>query len=132
MIKHIASIVLAGAFALALCSCAQVVSDINAVTGALSSPAANQAAANLKAGAAAVACTVASVDQVIQEVENDVGVPSKYAAVIKRDTKTVYVVSAAACAYFGGTSAGPVTVPTNAPAPIVPTAATAAAKPATS
>ena len=121
MIKHVASIVLAGAFALALCSCAQVVSDINSLTGALSSPAANQAAANLKAGAAAVACTVASVDQVVQEVENDVGVPSKYAAVIKRDTKTVYVVSEAACAYFGGTYAGTVTVPSTAPAAVTPT-----------
>jgi len=122
--KFFASLVLAGAFALALsaCSVTTAVNDINSLTGALSSPAANQAAANLKAGAQAVACTVADVDIVAQEIELNVTVPKAYAVAIKRDTTSIYVVSTAACAFFGGTAIGTQTVPASAPAPIVPVA----------
>jgi len=120
--KYLASIVLAGAFALALGACSQVVSGINDVTAALSSPAANQAAANLKAGAAAVACTVADVDTVAQQIELNVTVPKAYAVAIKRDTNSIWVVSNAACAFFGGTSIGTEKVPATAPAAITPVA----------
>jgi len=113
---------LAGALALAVAlgGCATIIDDINKTTAALSSPAANQAAANLKAGAAAVMCAVANVASVIKQIETDATIPSKYAAVIVRDTKTVYAVSSDACAFFGGTSQGAVTVPAGAGTPVVP------------
>ncbi len=118
------AVVSALAFSLAGCNgVTTLTNDINAVTGALSSPAANQAAANLRAGAQAIACSVANVAALVKQIESGVQIPSKYAVAIVRDTNTVYVVSTDACAFFGGQSLGPEVVPANAPAAVVPTKA---------
>lgn len=85
-----------------LCGCAQVASGINQVNGALTSPAANQAVANLKAGAQAIVCSIANISAVATQINADVKAGS---AVIK-DTQTVYVVSSDVCKALGGTVTG--------------------------
>lgn len=102
------------ALAIALAGCSSVttaVNDINAFTGALSSPSANQAAANLKAGAEALVCQVADVSALAGEIEKQ-GLGSK---VLVKDTTDLYTASSAVCAALGGSALpGTVTVPASA------------------
>jgi PBP1b-binding outer membrane lipoprotein LpoB len=92
---------------LALSGCSQVVSDINSVTGALSSPQATQAAANLKAGATALICDVGSVADLTAAIEAQV----KAGKAAIRDSENVYVIAGSVCSTLGGTVVGPVIVP---------------------
>jgi hypothetical protein len=112
---------IAAVAAFALAGCAQIGADfaagaksvstgINEVSGALSSPAATQAAANLQAGATAIACDVSSASAVWTKINAAV----KAGQAITRDAQTVYAVSAILCQSFGGTARGPETVPANA------------------
>jgi hypothetical protein len=113
------------AVALALSGCqstvSTIVSDINAVSGALSSSQTTQAAANLKAGAQAIVCDVSGVASLAQTIEKQ-GLGGK---VLAKDTTDVYTVSSAVCSTLGGASVGAATVPATA-TPVV--AAPAAAK----
>lgn len=81
--------------------------DINSITASLSTPAATQAAANLKAGATALLCTISNVSAVAQGLNAQV----KAGTVMVRDTNTVYIVSSTLCASLGGTVTGSATVP---------------------
>ncbi|HEY1453763.1 MAG TPA: hypothetical protein VGF57_09910 [Roseiarcus sp.] len=114
-----------GSVCLAGCSSTTgLVSGINAVAGALSSPTATQAAANLQAGAKAIVCDVSGVASLAQSIEKQ-GVGSK---VMAKDTSDVYAASSAVCAALGGSAVpGTVTVPASA-TPVV--AAAAATTPA--
>ena len=106
---------LAAACALALsgCNTAGVVSDINAVSGALTSPQSQQALANLKAGSTAIICGVASVAQ----LGSKLSIPGHNGQVLIADAQTLYTDTAATCAFLGGTPGALGTVPTTAVAP---------------
>jgi len=86
---------------------ASVASGVNAVSGALSSPAATQAAANLKAGAAAIACDVSSASTVWTQINAAIAAGKA----ITRDAQTIYAVSSILCTSLGGTVLGPEVVP---------------------
>jgi uncharacterized protein YceK len=95
---------------LALSGCSSVVSGINSVTGALSSPAANQAAANLTAGAIALVCNIQSIASLATVVET--GIANGSIATINPNsglaqtydiTNTVLTVSSAVCTSLKGT-----------------------------
>lgn len=87
---------------LGLAGCSQVVSGINSVTGALTSPAANKAAANLKTGTTALVCFVGGVSALTNNIASQVNAG---AALIK-DSTEVYVISSNICAALGGTVTG--------------------------
>jgi hypothetical protein len=91
-----------------LAGCAQLTPDINDVTAALSSPAANQAAANLTAGAQAIACDFSAVANATEQIAAAVK-----AGGLQRDAQTALVVSNIACTALGGTPLGTVTVPSS-------------------
>ncbi|MGD1035903.1 MAG: hypothetical protein ABR878_01665 [Roseiarcus sp.] len=103
-------LVLSCALALGLAGCASAVntavSDINSLTGALSSPAATQAAANLKAGAKALACDVSGASALADQIAAAV----KAGTAVIRDASSVYVVSSDVCAALGGAPIGPAIV----------------------
>ena len=125
--KPIPIVSLALAAALAGCSStgSSVVNAVNSVTGALSSPSANQAAANLKAGALAIVCHVADVSAIAGQIEQQ-GLGSK---VLAKDTTDVYAASSAVCAALGGSAVpGVVTVPVSATPVAAAASATGAAK----
>ena len=65
-------LLIALALAASLAGCAQIASGINAVNGALTSPAANQAVANLKSGSQAILCAVANTAAVAGALEQAV------------------------------------------------------------
>jgi hypothetical protein len=79
-----------------------LVSGINSVTAALSSPAANQAAANLKVGATAFVCAVGSVSGIATQLNTQL----KAGSALIRDSTDVYVVSSTLCTALGGNVAG--------------------------
>lgn len=95
------------------CSVTDVACNLNADAGALSSPAANQAVANIKAGAKAIVCAVPSVAQIADQIAQQ----TKAGQVAIKDAQTVYAVSSTVCAALGGTSTGTATVPASAIAP---------------
>lgn len=86
---------------------ASVASGVNAVAGALSSPAATQAAANLQAGATAIACDVSSASAVWTQINAAIAAGKA----ITRDAQTIYAVSSILCTSLGGTVLGPEVVP---------------------
>ena len=90
-----------------LSGCAQIANGINQVNGALTSPAANQAIANLKVGSQALLCALANASAIAGPLETAVN--SGQAAV--KDTQDVYVVSATLCAALGGSVIATVTIP---------------------
>jgi hypothetical protein len=106
-------LIIAMPLVLGLAGCANgvnaIATDINTLTGALSSPAATQAAANLKAGAQAVLCDISSAANVGVQLAQAV---SAKQAIIK-DAQTVYVVSSTLCAALGGNTIGTAVVPTS-------------------
>jgi hypothetical protein len=112
------NLLLASVFALSLSGCANgiptVVNDINAVTAALSSPAATQATANLKAGSQAIACAVGDISQLVGNVAVAVGGSGPGNAVLIRDAASVYVASATVCTTLGGSVIAVETVPAGA------------------
>ena len=85
----------------ALAGCAEVTSGINSVTAALSTPAATQAAANIKSVTLSFTCTVANVSAVESQIASLV---STSQAAIK-DSQTVCLASSALCDALGGTAA---------------------------
>jgi len=91
---------------IALSGCS-VTSGINSITGALTSPAANQAVANLKAGSQAVLCTIAGLANETNAVATAVN--AKQAIIV--DSQTAYVISGSLCTALGGTVGATVTVP---------------------
>lgn len=99
------------AIALSLSGCAGAITtatnDINALTGALSSPQATQAAANLKAGMTALLCDVGDVAALASAIETQV----KAGKAAIKDTQTLYVISGDTCLTLGGQVIGPTTVP---------------------
>ena len=95
------------AFMSLACGCAQMAAGINEVNAALTSPAANKAVANLKAGSQAILCAVANVAAISGALET--AVSAGQAAV--RDSQDVYVVSGTLCLALGGTVISTVTVP---------------------
>ena len=90
-----------------LSGCAQIANGINQINAALTSPAANQAVANLKAGSQALLCGVANVSAVAGSVEAAV----RSGQAIVRDTQDIYVVSGTLCYALGGSIIAAVTVP---------------------
>jgi hypothetical protein len=86
------------------------VNGIDAITGALSSPAANQAAANLKTGTTAVVCDVGNVAALASKIEAAI----RAGSALVKDTADVYTVSSSVCAALGGASQGTATVPPSA------------------
>ena len=99
MSKHIIIII---AIAFALAGCNSAVSNINAVTGALTSPQAQQAVANLKAGSQAIVCAVNGVAAAYDQIAVAVG---EGKAAIK-DANNIYTVSSVLCKSLGGTVTG--------------------------
>ena len=93
--------------AIPLAGCSSVVSQINSVTSALSSPQATQAAANLKSGATALICFVGDTAALASAIEQQVSAGK--AAI--RDSENVYVVTGSVCATLGGQIVAPVIVP---------------------
>lgn len=90
--------------------CAQISSGINSVTGALSSPSANTAIANLKAGGQALLCAVANTAAVSGAIANAVNANQA----IIRDSQNIYVISSDLCTVFGGKVVSTVTLPASA------------------
>ena len=104
---RLVAISFARASALALSGCNTVVSDINKVTGALTSPQAQQAVANLKSGSQAFICAVNGVAVVYANVATAIG--EGKAAI--HDANTILVISSALCASLGGSVTGTAVVP---------------------
>jgi hypothetical protein len=94
------------AAAFGLAGCAAVDSQITQLATTLSSPAATQAAANLKAGAQAIACDFSAVANATAQIADAVE-----AGGVKRDAQTALVVSNIVCTSLGGTPMGTVIVP---------------------
>lgn len=90
-----------------------VAADVNAITGALSSPAANQAAANIRIGATAFVCAVSSISNLTNQISTEIGAGH---ALIK-NSGNVYVISKAICGALQGVVTGS--------EPVAPTATTA-------
>lgn len=90
-----------------LSGCAQIANGINQINAALTSPAADKAVANLKAGSQALLCGVANVSAVAGSVEAAV----RSGQAIVRDTQDIYVVSGTLCYALGGSIIAAVTVP---------------------
>ncbi|MCW2317960.1 hypothetical protein M2322_003525 [Rhodoblastus acidophilus] len=108
--------VAACALALSGCSADKVASDINTVNAALTSPKAQQAVANLKAGSAAFVCAIsagaanaAAIEAAINAGRAKPVISSQAVAT----TQTVYAVSRALCSQLGGVVTGTATVPAN-------------------
>ena len=88
--------------AFALSGCNSAVSNINAVTGALTSPQAQQAVANLKAGSQATICVVSGLAAAYDQIA--VAVDEGKAAI--KDANNIYTVSSVLCKSLGGTVTG--------------------------
>jgi len=99
------------AAAIALSGCANVIDaatdDINKVAAALSSPAATQAAANLKARSQAIACDFSAVANAADQIALAVAAGKA----VQKDAQTALVVSDIVCKSLGGTPMGTVAVP---------------------
>ena len=108
----ILAVVPLGIGAAAPSTCAdQVTSDINSISGALTSPQTTQALANLKAGAVAIACDTASISNLVASIAKQVGGTSHGNVVFTRDAESVYVASSTLCTAGGGIVAGSETIP---------------------
>ena len=99
MSKHIIIII---TVAFALSGCNSAVSNINAVTGALTSPQAQQAVANIKAGSQAFVCVVNGLAAAYDQIA--VAVDEGKAAI--KDANNIYTVSSVLCKSLGGTVTG--------------------------
>ena len=104
MLKKLA---LAAACALALAGCNTVVADINAVSGALTSPQTTQAVANLKAGSQAIVCAINGAAVVYDQVVTTI----KAGKATIRDANNILTVSSAVCTGLGGVPTGVAVVP---------------------
>ena len=105
------------AASVALAGCSQVVSDINAVTGALSSKQATQAAQNVQAFTTGFICGVGSLSGLASNIESALASQMKVGnAMVTMDTGIVYVVSTSVCLAVGGkvASSAAVSVPSTA------------------
>jgi hypothetical protein len=100
------------ALAASLGGCNSIASGINSITGALSSPQAAQAVANLKAGNQALLCALADVTAVAAVLDQQI----KAGAALYKDSSDAYVVSGTICLALGGQVIGSVTVPPTASA----------------
>lgn len=87
----------------AVAGCNAVVSDINSVTAALSSPQASQAAKNIRSVSTAVACNVAVATADYQQLLAQI---SAGKAAIK-DAQVAYTISSVICVDLGGAVIGP-------------------------
>lgn len=116
--KKLAAFAAAGSLALALSGCSSLSSGIanfgNSVAGAInnvstaaSSPAATQAAANLKAGMTALVCYVGDVSALTNQIATQIG--AGHALIM--DSANVYVISANTCTALGGSVVGNGTIP---------------------
>jgi hypothetical protein len=119
--------------AVSLVGCTQLTADINNLTAALSSPNANQAASNLRAGALAFVCNIASIAKLAGVIE--VGIANGNIATINPNsglaktydiTNTVIVTSTAVCSSLQGSVGATATVTdvTNGVATATPVGAT--------
>ena len=104
---------LAAACALALSGCSKVVADINAVSGALTSPQTTQAIANLKAGSQAIVCGINSADVVYDNVVTTI----KAGKATIQDANTILTVTSDVCTGLGGVPNGTAVVPASAVSP---------------
>jgi hypothetical protein len=99
------------AAAIALSGCANVIDaatdDIDKVAAALSSPAATQAVANLKAGSQAIACDFSAVANAADQIALAVAAGKA----VQKDAQTALVVSDIVCTALGGRPMGTVAVP---------------------
>ncbi|MGD1016758.1 MAG: hypothetical protein ABR863_10020 [Roseiarcus sp.] len=99
------------AAAIALSGCANVIDaatdDIAKITATLSSPAATQAAANLKAGSQAIACDFTAVANAADQIALAVAAGKA----VQKDAQTALVVSNIVCTALGGAPMGTVTIP---------------------
>jgi Ca2+/Na+ antiporter len=95
---------LVGALALSGCN---AVDNINSVTGALSSPQATQAAANLKAGAQAIVCAVNGASAAY----NQIAIAIKEGKAAINDANNILTVTTVLCKSLGGVPSGVATVP---------------------
>lgn len=89
-----------------LAGCNSVTNDINSVTGALSSPQATQAAANLKAGSQAIVCAVNGAAAAYDQIA--IAIKEGKAAV--NDANNILTVTKTLCTALGGVPSGTVTV----------------------
>ena len=96
-----------GLSALALSGCNSVVSNINAVSGALTSPQTTQAVANLKAGSQAIVCAINGAAVVYDNVVTTI----KAGKATIQDANNILTVSSAICTGLGGVPTGVATVP---------------------
>jgi hypothetical protein len=86
-----------------------VATGINTVATAVTSPAINQAANNLKAGAQATSCFFA----VVSDIEDMLAKEVNAGQVVIKDSNTALTVTDTLCTFLGGTPQGSTTVPAN-------------------
>ena len=110
MFRKLISALLGCTLMVSVAGCAQVTAGINSVTGALSSPAADQAAHNLEVGAMAFVCNVSSIAKLASLVETGIANgniatidPKSSLAATYDITNTVIVVSEDVCTSLQGT-----------------------------
>jgi hypothetical protein len=102
-------------------SCAdRATSGINEISGALTSPQATQAFANLKAGAVAIACDTANISGLVASIAKQVGGTSHGNVVFTRDATSVYVAASTLCTAGGGIVEGKETIPSTSKAIALP------------
>ena len=101
-VGRVVNFIPAVAIAFALAGCNSAVSNINAVTGALTSPQAQQAVANLKAGSQDFICVVNGLAAAYDQIA--VAVDEGKAAI--KDANNIYTVSSVLCKSLGGTVTG--------------------------